>query len=185
MPSIFIWKATEPTTSKKQIRYYSGSNWFLEDNDYSSKSYMFLDQIVLTEFDNSVITYRAKRMPNDWVGSELLEVTQVPYEHIKSDGYGTLERIGNWMRFIGRGESEYDEKSLTCEYTMIKSWMNTHERVKEKKRDGEQDRGQRVPQRQQHRMQQPVQGVHHNNLHHKPSDHYHKRHNHNAPKIVA
>jgi hypothetical protein len=128
MPSIFIWKATEPTTSKKQLRYYSGSNWFLEENDYSSKSYMFQEQIVLSEFDNSVITYRAKKMPQDWVGHELLEVIQVPYEHIKSDRYGTLERIGNWMRFIQREETEYNEESLACEYNMIKNWMGAPKR---------------------------------------------------------
>jgi hypothetical protein len=123
MPSIFIWKASEPCTSKRQLRYYSGSNWFLEDNDYSSKSYVFLDQIVLSEFDNSVITYHAKRMPQDWVGTELLEVIQVPYEHIKSDNYGTLEHIGNWMRFTSKGEFEYDEESLAREFNTIKRWM--------------------------------------------------------------
>ena len=126
MPSIFIWKANEPCTSKKQLRYYSGSNWSLEDNDYSAKSYIFLEQIVLSESNNSVITYRAKKMPQDWVGTELLEVIQVPYEHIKSDNYGTLERIGNWMRFISKGEFEYNEESLKRELNTIKHWMTKH-----------------------------------------------------------
>lgn len=124
MPSIFIWKATEPNTSKKTIRYYSGSNWALEDNDFSSKSHMFLEQIVIPGFNDSVITYRAKVMPQDWVGSELLEVSQVPYEQIKSDNYGTLEKIGNWMRFTSKQEMEFDEETLQKELKNIEIWMS-------------------------------------------------------------
>ena len=123
MPSIFVWKADEPNTSKKQIRYYSGSNWTLEDNDYSSKSYMFLDQIVIPGFNDSVITFHAKLMPQDWTGSELLEVTNVPYEQIKSDNYGTLEKIGDWMRFTSKNEIEFESESLQSELVHIKKWM--------------------------------------------------------------
>jgi hypothetical protein len=123
MPSIFIWKAEEPNTSKKQVRYYSGSNWTLEDNDFSSKSYMFLDQIVIPGFTDSVITYRAKQMPQDWVGTELLEVSCIPFEQIKSDNYGTLDKIGNWMRFISKNEIEFESESLQKELTNIKKWM--------------------------------------------------------------
>jgi hypothetical protein len=124
MSSIFIWKASEPNTSKKTIRYYSGSNWALEDNEFASKSYMFLEQIVIPGFNDSVITYRAKVMPQDWVGSELLEVSHVPYEHIKSDNYGTLEKIGDWMRFISKQEIEFDEDTLQTELETIKDWMS-------------------------------------------------------------
>ena len=123
MPSIFVWKANEPNTSKKQIRYYSGSNWILEDNNYSSKSYMFLDQIVIPGFNDSVITFHSKLMPQDWVGSELLEVSNIPYEQIKSDNYGTLEKIGDWMRFTSRNETEFDSESLKNELVYIKKWM--------------------------------------------------------------
>lgn len=123
MPSIFIWKSETPNTSKKQIRYYSGSNWALEDYDFTSKSYMLLDQIVIPGFNNSVITHRAKLMPQDWTGSDLLEVSVVPYEHIKSDNYGTLERIGCWMRFTSKNEIEFDEDSLKSEIKQIEKWM--------------------------------------------------------------
>lgn len=123
MPSIFVWKANEPNTSKKQIRYYSGSNWILEDNDYSSKSYIFLDQIVIPGFNDSVITFHSKLMPQDWIGSELLEVSYVPYEQIKSDNYGTLEKVGDWMRFISRNDIEFDSESLQNELILIKKWM--------------------------------------------------------------
>ena len=124
MPSIFIWKADAPNTSKKTIRFYSGSNWALEDNDYSSKSYMYLDQIVISESDNSVITFRSKDMPQDWVGTELLEVSNVPYEFVKSDTYGTLEKVGDWMRFTTKAETEFNEDFLKNEFSNIKKWMN-------------------------------------------------------------
>jgi hypothetical protein len=124
MPSIFIWKADAPNTSKKTIRFYSGSNWALEDNDYSSKSYVYLDQIVISESDNSVITFRSKDMPSDWVGTELLEVSNVPYEFVKSDTYGTLEKIGEWMRFTTKTETEFNEEFLKNEFVTIQKWIN-------------------------------------------------------------
>jgi hypothetical protein len=124
MPSIFIWKSNEPNTSKKTIRFYSGSNWVLEESDYSSKSYIYLEQIVISESDNSVITFNSKDMPQDYIGTELLEVTNIPYEIVKSDNYGTLEKIGNWMRFISKNEIDFEETSLKNEFSIIKIWMN-------------------------------------------------------------
>jgi hypothetical protein len=123
MPSIFIWKSDVPNTSKKYIRYYSGSNWFLEDNDYSTQSYMYLQQIVIPGCDDSVITFHVKKMPQDWVGSELLEVNQLPYRLIKSDIYGCLEQIGNWMRFIQHGNHTITLENARVEYEKIKEWM--------------------------------------------------------------
>jgi hypothetical protein len=124
MPSIFIWKSSKPNTSKKTIRIYSGSNWMLEDNDYSSKSYKFIDQIVIPGFNDSVITFNTKSMPQDWIGTELLEVTQVAYELIKTDNYGTLEQLGNWMRFTSSSEIEFNKETLESELIKIKSWMD-------------------------------------------------------------
>lgn len=132
MPSIFIWKSSKPNTSKKTIRIYSGSNWMLEDNDYSSKSYKFIDQIVIPGFNDSVITFNVKNMPQDWIGTELLEVTQVHYELIKTDNYGTLEQIGEWMRFTSTSEIDYNKNNLESELNKIISWMNGK---KEKERE--------------------------------------------------
>lgn len=123
MPSIFIWKANSPNTSKKLIKFYSGSNWVLEENEYSSKSYIYLEQIVISESDNSVITFNSKDMPQDWVGSELLEVSSVPYIMLKSDKYGTLEMIGDWMRFTTKTNIYFTEDSLKNEYYKIKVWI--------------------------------------------------------------
>jgi len=102
------------------VRYYTGSNWFLEDNEYSSQSYMYLQQIVIPGYDDSVITFHVKKMPHDWVGSDLLEVNQLPYRFIKSDNYGTLEQVGIWMRFISRNEIENPE----MEYLKINKWAS-------------------------------------------------------------
>jgi hypothetical protein len=126
MPSIFIWKAATSNTSKKMIRIYSGSNWVLEENDNcsNSKSYMYLDQIVISKSDDLLITFHTKNMPQDWVGSDLLEVSDIPYQLIKSDAMGTLEMIGDWMRFTKNGEIEYSLESLKAEYTNIQKWIN-------------------------------------------------------------
>lgn len=124
MPSIFIWKSSNPNTSTKQIRHYSGANWFMEDNEYSSKSYKYLEQIVISDSNDSVITYNVKSMPQDWIGSELLEVSCVPYKLIKSDNYGLLEMVGNWMRFTLYQDIDFEEFSLQTEFTKIKKWIN-------------------------------------------------------------
>jgi hypothetical protein len=125
MPSIFIWKSDKHLSSKKTIRVYSGSNWTLEDNDYSSKSYKLIEQIVIPGFNDSVITFNTKSMPQDWIGTELLEVTQVAYELIKTDNYGTLEQLGNWMRFTSSSEIDFNKETLESELIKIKSWMDT------------------------------------------------------------
>ena len=126
MPSIFIWKTTTTNTSKKMIRIYSGSNWVLEEHEYSSKSYIYLDQIVISESDDLLINFHTKNMPLDWVGSDLLEISNVPYEIIKSDTTGTLEMIGEWMRFTSNSDNtiEYNIESLKTEYINIKKWIN-------------------------------------------------------------
>jgi len=124
MSSIFIWKSDVPNNSKKMIRYYTGSNWFLEDNESFSNSYCFIEQIVIPGFDDSVITYQAKKMPQNWIGSDLLEVSYIPFQHIKSDNYGTLDRIGNWMRLILKREINFNNQSLEQELLIIKKWIN-------------------------------------------------------------
>jgi hypothetical protein len=129
MPSIFIWKSDTPNISKKTIRVYSGANWVLEDNESSSKSYIYLEQIVISESDNSVITFNSKDMPQDWVGSELLEVSNVPYKIIKVDKYGMLEHIGNWMRFTSNNQIEFTEKSLKNEFNQIKKWISNTNKI--------------------------------------------------------
>ena len=58
MPSIFIWKSDKQITSNKTIRMYNGSNWILEENDFSSKSYRLIEQY---NSYNSIIFYKYKK----------------------------------------------------------------------------------------------------------------------------
>ena len=67
-------------------------------------------------------------MSQDWVGSELLEVHHVPYHIIRSDAYGTLEHIGNWMRVTTHREwpeTEFTQENICAEWNTIQQWM-TH-----------------------------------------------------------
>jgi hypothetical protein len=130
MPSIFIWKADIINTSKKYITIYSGSNWILEQHDNKSKSYKYIDQIVIPGFNNTVITYDIEFKSEDYVGSELLEVKQLPYSLIKSDNYGTLEHIGEWMQFTLLKNVDYTKETMVEELNNIKHWLNTKEYTK-------------------------------------------------------
>jgi hypothetical protein len=126
MPSIFIWKSSLPNTSKNMARIYSGSNWILEDINNSSKSYKYIEQIVISGFGDSVITFNSIQMPTDWIGNDLLEITTVPYKCIKEDTYGKLEHIGNWMRFISnKNITEFNSNVLELEVECIKKWMSS------------------------------------------------------------
>ena len=124
MPSIFIWKSDVNNTSKENIRIYSGSNWMLEENKSYHNSYIYLDQIVISESNELLIAYHTKKMPYDWVGSKLLEMNYVPYQHIKSDNYGTLEMVGDWMRFTSNNETDFDATYIKREINNIKAWIH-------------------------------------------------------------
>jgi hypothetical protein len=84
MPSIFVWKAITPISSSS-IRYYSGSNWFLEEHVTHSISYLYCQQQTLSQG----MVFDAQCMPQNWVGSEIMEIMEVPYQLIRED---TLER---------------------------------------------------------------------------------------------
>lgn len=130
MPSIFVWAATEPLKTSETsdtsdtLRYYSGSNWFLEERlDGISASYMYLDQYVLSHIDNEVLVYHAAAMPNNWVGSEVLDICNIPYSVIKEDSYGKLEQLGMWMRCTVPGTiSQFASEN---EYKTIMKWKTT------------------------------------------------------------
>jgi hypothetical protein len=129
MPSIFIWKMNnsqlhKSNTTKNIVRYYTGSNWVMEEEGEKSVSYQLLDQIIIPGFSDSVITYNIKYMPTNWIGSDLLEVSNVEFEKIKSDNYGTLVRIGEWMRFTLNNEIIFEENQLLKEIDVITRWMS-------------------------------------------------------------
>jgi hypothetical protein len=101
MPSIFIWKSETPNTSKKYIKQYIGIDWILEDTINSSRSYIIHDQHIYNIKSTNILIYDIDIKSSDWTGgSEILRVVEVPYQFISVNEYGTLEKIGNWMRFI-------------------------------------------------------------------------------------
>jgi len=110
MPAIFIWKSTTPYSPNiKTISCYTGSNWFLEDYGTHSKSAMYMDQHILSD---GGIMYDIQWMPHNWVGSHVLENVHVPYSVIRDVEWGTLERIGNWMRFTTTHDISTDERDI-------------------------------------------------------------------------
>jgi hypothetical protein len=117
MPSIFIWKANTPLPSST-ILYCAGTNWFLEEHDSYSYSYQYENQIMLS---NKVIAYQAIKMPCDWVGSEMLEMVRIGYHLIREDSNGTLEQIGEWMRYRSKCDSTFEQNALEKEYAGILS----------------------------------------------------------------
>jgi hypothetical protein len=123
MPSIFVWKATVSNVSIQTITYYSGSNWFLEEHGQTSSSYMYINQYQTKEF----IAYHATKMPQNWVGSELLETIQVPYQCMKEDEYGSLDHIGNWFRFTSK--QDYRFENIEKEFEKINVWMNSEKHI--------------------------------------------------------
>jgi hypothetical protein len=118
MPSIFIWKATTPLSSSSTVLYYSGANWFLEEHATHSYSYQYENQLMLS---NEVIAYHATKMPSDWVGSEILEMTTIGYQLIREDSNGTLEQIGEWMRYRSKCDHVFEQNALEAEYAAISS----------------------------------------------------------------
>jgi hypothetical protein len=121
MPSIFIWKSDKELSSSSTITYYIGSNWFLEEKDNYSSSYVYLEQF--KEDLSSFFCFHAKKMPQDWVGSDLLEVIKVPYQLLKKDEYGTLEQLGLWTRLILKTDINFDEQSIKEEWNVIQAWI--------------------------------------------------------------
>jgi len=120
MPSIFVWKATCSNLSSTTISYYSGSNWFLEEHDNTSSSYLYVNQYKANDF----IAYHATKMPQNWVGSELLETIHVPYQCMKEDEYGSLDHIGNWFRFISKHDHCFE--NIEKEFKKINVWIHSN-----------------------------------------------------------
>ena len=114
MPSIFVWKATNPISSSS-IRYYSGSNWFLEEHPSHSVSYLYCQQQTLSRG----MAFETICMPQNWVGSEIMEIMEVPYQLIREDADGVLEQLGGWMRYRSKCDIPFELDTLEREFQMI------------------------------------------------------------------
>jgi hypothetical protein len=114
MPSIFVWKAITPISSSS-IRYYSGSNWFLEEHLTHSFSYLYCQQQTLSQG----MVFDAQCMPQNWVGSEIMEIMEVPYQLIREDADGVLEQLGRWMRYRSKCDIPFELDTLEREFQRI------------------------------------------------------------------
>ena len=114
MPSIFVWKAMNPISSSS-IRYYSGSNWFLEEHPSHSLSYLYCQQQTLSQG----MAFDAQCMPQNWVGSEIMEIMEVPYQRIREDADGVLEQLGGWMRYRSKCDIPFELDTLEREFQRI------------------------------------------------------------------
>ena len=121
MPSIFVWKAKQPI-SAATIQYYSGANWFLEEHSTYSKSAVFLNQQALS---NEGWMFDIKWMPNNWVGSHLLEHKPLPYSLIKRDSYAQLEQLGDWMRATIMHDIPHESRE--SEWAIIQKWSTVQQ----------------------------------------------------------
>lgn len=121
MPSIFVWLADQPITSLSTCTYYSGSNWFMQDNGSSCIAYEYQQQTVLPD----VVGWKTKRLARDQLGSDLLEVLTVPYHLVKEDSYAILEQVGLWMRCILKKDTDYNKNMLENEWTIVQKWKST------------------------------------------------------------
>ena len=117
MPSIFIWKAKECISKSTTIQYYSGADWFLEEHSSYSKSAVFLNQQALS---NNGWMFDVKWMPNNWVGSNLLENKSLPYALIKKDNYACMEQLGDWIRVTIIQDIPYEYRET--EWIKIQHW---------------------------------------------------------------
>jgi len=121
MPSIFVWPASEPISTLSTCTYYSGSNWFIQENGNTTIGYEYQQQTALS----GVLIWKAKRLSQDQLGTYLLEVLTIPYRLVKDDSYATLEQVGAWMRCILKKETEYDVNTLQNEWVVIQKWRST------------------------------------------------------------
>ena len=114
MPSIFVWKAMNPISSSS-IRYYSGSNWFLEEHPTYSVSYLYCRQQTLSQG----MAFETICMPQNWVGSEIMEIMEVPYQRISEDADGILEQLGGWMRYRSKHDIPFELDTLEREFQQM------------------------------------------------------------------
>ena len=107
--------------SSSSIRYYSGSNWFLEEHPSHSLSYLYCQQQTLSQG----MAFDAICMPQNWVGSEIMEIMEVPYQLIREDADGVVEQLGGWMRYRSKCDIPFELDTLEREFQRIMNPLDT------------------------------------------------------------
>ena len=91
----------------------------MEEHSMTS-SYMYTNQMIETVHGKKVLIYHVVQMPANWVGSDCLEIIQIPYKLHKKDEYGQLDQLGSWMRFISKNET----LAGVQEFEKMEQWMS-------------------------------------------------------------
>jgi len=119
MPSIFIWKSDECNESSEKIHCIMGSDWMLEEVGCIKRSYRWIDQEMLRIQGREILVFDAKEMPFDWVGSEIMEMVDVPYRLLLEEKGIMMEHIGTWIRFTLENEMVFMKESLEQEIGLL------------------------------------------------------------------
>ena len=93
----------------------------MQEHGSSSIAYEYQSQSSLP----GVLTWKARKLSPDQLGSDLLEVLTIPYRLVKDDSYATLEQVGSWMRCILKKDTAYDVNTLQYEWYVIQKWRST------------------------------------------------------------
>jgi hypothetical protein len=120
LSSIFIWKADDGArefSPSSMITCYRGADWFLEDIDSMSHSYQYLSQ----EQGHEYLYFSVKKMPEDWIGEDLLESVEIPYRKLRQNDGWLWEQLGQWYRCIAIDTG----KSIDEQWVDVNRWINT------------------------------------------------------------
>ena len=93
----------------------------MQEQGSSSIAYEYQHQRSLP----GVLVWKAKRLSQDCLGADLLEVLTIPYRLVKDDSYATLEQVGSWMRCILKKDTAYDVNALEHEWSVVQTWRST------------------------------------------------------------
>jgi hypothetical protein len=78
-------------------------------------SYLYCQQQTLSQG----MAFDAICMPQNWVGSEIMEIMEVPYQQIRDDADGILEQLGGWMRYRMKRDIPFELDILESEFQRI------------------------------------------------------------------
>ena len=134
MPSIFLWKVDPSVPAPRStLTYTRGPGWWLEeekcDRPVRSRSFRLHKSTRVTE---SVTAFDTECMPTDWVGEDLFETVEVPYQFYKFDPvYGRLDRVDEWMRWTTIQDLPCTEDDLQAIWKDAQGWIHSRHKVHE------------------------------------------------------
>jgi hypothetical protein len=98
----------------------------MEEHNDNTIAYEYQQQFMLSD----VLMWKAKRLSQDRLGSDLLEVLTVPYHLVKEDSYATLVQVGPWMRCILKNDTLDEMDALQNEWNAVQKWRSATVSIK-------------------------------------------------------